>query len=154
MRHLANPEEWGPHTTQASKHRGIEACEPEYMVDISVTANPPNADADDPFGYEFLTLAMEVEWSSNQNERRYDFCKLVDIRASRKLFIGACGAAQWRAIDLELDAMQSFLDAHRLVDDDEEFGVIICSYGAGEESGGWVLRKNNGRREVRVTKSE
>ena len=58
-------ENWGPHTTQASKLRG-PGCFPEYLVDISVTASLSEAEVPDPFDYECLTLAMEVEWSPDQ----------------------------------------------------------------------------------------
>lgn len=141
--------EWGRHTIQASKlSKG--GCGHEYLVDVSVTEDADAEDKNDPFGYHALSFAMEVEWSPSRYDRRYDFCKLADIKARRKLFIGACHVNAWKSFDSELRAMQSFLNAHDLVHETEEFGVIICCYGQDQQAGGWILRKNREREPVQM----
>lgn len=147
LQHLADsPVGWGPHTIGASCLMGTRTG-PEYLVDLTISEDQPHAQDNDPFGYVALLLAVEVEWSPARFDRRYDFCKLADIRARRKLFVGACSGAAWSKVGDEVEAMQRFIDGHEMVAAGEEFGVVLCNYGDDDDRG-WVLRKGGEAPEV------
>jgi hypothetical protein len=140
---------WGPGSVRASclkeAHGGAE-----YLLDLTVRDGAACDRDEDPFSYHALVLAVEVEWSPNRVERRYDFCKLADVRARRRLFVGACSARDWTGVDEEVSAMQKFLDNHQMVLPEDEFGVVLCGYSAEEPMRGWVLRPSRPREEVHL----
>ncbi len=92
---------------------------------------------------------MESRFSDSV-DREYDFCKLADVRARRKLFVGGVRGKQWGDVAGVITSMQSFLDQHEFVDAAEEYGVVLCSYGSDESCGAWVLRKDREREVVPV----
>jgi hypothetical protein len=127
-----------------------EEWEPEYMVDAAVSEDHPDAKDDDPFAYTRLLLAIETEWSTNQWNREYDFCKLADIRAERKLYACEVSKKVWKQIDERvIDRFAKFWDQHVMVATGEEVGLMISS---GENYlGAWVLRKGSRPEPLRVS---
>lgn len=129
--------------TKGVQHFGCcgrgEGWDPEYMVDATVCENRPDAEPDDPFGYSRLLLAVETEWSTRAWNREYDFCKLADIRAVRKLFACEVSKKVWKEIDDRLvNRFSRFWQQHEMVQLGEEAGLMISS---AELVGAWVLRK-------------
>jgi hypothetical protein len=130
--------------TEGRQHVGCcgrgEGWDAEYLVDASVSDDHPDAETDDPFAYSRLLLAVETEWSTNQRHREYDFSKLADIRAVRKLF--ACDVTRkvWMEIDERvIDRFARFWQQHVMVATGEEVGLMISS--GRDRVGAWVLRK-------------
>ncbi len=129
--------------TQGRKHFGRcgrgEGWDPEYLVDATVSDNVPGAGAEDCFGYSRLLLAVETEWSTNRWNRAYDFCKLADIRAVRKLYACEVSNRAWRDVEERVvTPFSNFWAAHTLVLPGEEVGLMISST---DHLGAWVLCK-------------
>ena len=124
-----------------SRSGQVKGWDPEYLVDAAVSRNVAGADSNDPFGYTELLLALESEWNPSGYERAYDFCKLADVRARRKIFIGAVRRSQWGDVEkIIVEAMLQFWNRHSFVEQGEEVGVILFGYGFDPEPlCAWVL---------------
>lgn len=81
---------------------------------------------------------VRVESKSIRTPMR--FCKLLDVRAKRKLFVGALGSDQLEAAMAEIETVEALVEQHELVPPGEEMGVILCGYKP-EVVVGWVLTK-------------
>lgn len=123
-----------------------EGWDPEYLVDAAVSDNRSDAPANDSFGYSRLLLAVETEWSTKAWNREYDFCKLADVRAVRKLFACEVSRKVWKDIDKHVvSPFSRFWKQHDMVLPGEEVGLMISS---GEHVGAWILRKGAPTRRV------
>jgi hypothetical protein len=139
--------------TDGRQHFGCcgrgEGWAAEYMVDASVSDDHPDAEGDDPFAYRRLLLAVETEWSTSQWNREYDFCKLADVRAERKLYACEVSKRVWKEIDERVIArFAEFWQQHALVAEGEEVGLMISS--GQDRLGAWILRKGSGSERLRV----
>ena len=134
----------------------LSGWDPEFLVDMAITRDEPGADRNDCLGYQQLCLAMESEWSAGRADREYDFTKLADIRAERKLFVGAARSRKDHSLECEVARLRGFWGRHRGVTVNEEVGLILIDYVTGCWHS-WVIVKNGeGRSEsvpVRPTSS-
>ena len=124
---------------------------PEYLVDLCITrdSESPSQDPEDPFAYTELLLALESEWSTARTERSYDFCKLADVRAVRKIFVGAVRSKEWPSVLRSIvQPMADFWNQHSLVREDEEVGVLLSGSVDPEAIGAWVIKR--GQKEPQV----
>jgi hypothetical protein len=125
-----------PHAARRPKKSTKAEWGREYLVDLCVTDDARGA-PDDPFSYHRLALALECEWSPSREELKYDFCKLVDTRAARRVFVGlACKSDVMKFVE---EARQ-FVAKHRFVVDQEEYGVLLFSTDK-KTANKWVIRR-------------
>jgi hypothetical protein len=94
---------------------GMIAGTQEYMVDLCWS----NEDKDKYYGLE---LAMESEWSENEDEILYDFSKIVDIKSYLKIMIIS---VQENKINGIIDKMSSMILEGKIKLPNEEYLVII-----------------------------
>lgn len=120
-----------------ARRSGQPAWQPEYLVDLAISDDNPQSKPNDPFGYHSLLLALECEWSANENEKRYDFAKLADVRADRKVFVGFCSSRE--KADRFVDAAAGFLKQHRHVAPTEEYGIVLFYKQESIEVRAWLL---------------
>ena len=131
----------------------LSGADREYLVDICLAeeCEPSHKPA---FRHANLLLAVECEWDGRSDERCYDFAKLADIRAKRKLFIGAIPSKSWNTRDTIIAEMLAYINQHRLIPDGEEYAVVLNGYGTKQSLYGWVLKKNNSKARLIVKKTE
>lgn len=99
--------------------------------------------------YRGLALAMECEWNSSEDDLLLDFCKLLDVSAARRVFIGNLGTrigwpdARRRAF---LDELCFIVKHHRYFSGTDEVVVFLCEQGGREEVDCWILTGDGRRR--------
>jgi len=125
-------------THHAGRRTTGDGWSPEYLVDLCIT-DDLEGDADDPFTYRQVLLALECEWTPARNSLKYDFCKLVDTRAARRIFVG-CVRGQ-EAAQAFVDQAIEFLSRHILVAAGEEYGVLLFA-SSPPTPHAWVLTKD------------
>jgi hypothetical protein len=127
-----------PHYGRCGRGRGWD---PEYLADVTVSQDLPDSRHDDPFGYTHLVFAMEIEWSTDEWGRGYDFCKLADVRADLKLYVCEVPRWVWNEVGPVLvDRFAKFWNQHVLVQPEETVGLMVTSK---SDVGAWVLRKGS-----------
>ena len=94
---------------------GMIAGTQEYMVDLCWS----NEDKDKYYGLE---LAMESEWSEDEDEILYDFSKIVDIKSYLKIMIISVQEKKIRGI---IDKMSSTVSEGKIKLPNEEYLIII-----------------------------
>lgn len=122
-------------TTHAARRREGSGWCPEYLVDLAISDD--SSTGDDPYGYRGLLLALECEWGPSLPALKYDFCKLVDTKARRRVFVGYTSDGN---VTPFLDTTSRFLWRHAHGSDDDEYGVILFT-GEAPTSQGWVLTR-------------
>jgi hypothetical protein len=133
----------GPNRTfHAARRRPNSDWCPEYLLDVTITDDDPDRERPGPFGYRKLLLALECEWGPSLDKLRYDFCKLADVRAARKVFVGYVSSSE--SAGGFAQQAQEFLNSHDLVAVDEEYGVLLFA-GNPLRPSAWILS----RRELR-----
>jgi hypothetical protein len=132
----------GPNrTVHAARRRPNSDWCPEYLLDVTITDDDPDREGHGPFGYRKLLLALECEWGPSLDKLRYDFCKLVDVRAARKVFVGYVSSSE--SADGFAQQAQEFLNSHDLVAVDEEYGVLLFA-GNPLRPSAWILSRRDG----------
>ncbi len=149
-----SPSAWTKHVFESvNKTRPTDqvvTCPPgkgrrgEYLVDLAWSSE----ESREWLGYRGLLLAMECEWGGDEDALWEDFIKLADVRADRKIFVGAARRKLYEDRERLLKAWASFLSNHRHVPESEEILVALCEKKESEAAnhGSWIL---TGQGEVR-----
>jgi len=119
--------------------------EPEYLVDVAVSANIPDEE-DRELSLRRILLAAEIEWTPRCGG--CDFAKLADLRADRKVLVRSVDLRVWaEAEDPEepteetkdpalkrdpnhgvIPRFARFLSGHELVPAGEEYLVVLTAH--------------------------
>ena len=89
--------------------------------------------------YGGLELAVETEWETSADEHCHDFAKLLDVRAHRRLFVGAHPSASWGAHDDRVALFHDMICSHRAWRADDEIGVLLWRNGGDFEHRCWAF---------------
>jgi hypothetical protein len=136
-----------PHAARRPKKSRKAEWGREYRVDLCVTDDARGA-PDDPFSYHRLALALECEWSPSRKELKYDFCKLVDTLAARRVFVGF--VRQHDDVEKFIEEARQFVAEHRHVVNGEEYGVLLFATDSMTPCK-WVIRRvGNGAKSARL----
>jgi len=98
--------------------------------------------------YRGLALALECEWSTDRDDRFQDFCKVLDVVADRRLFIGQLRSSEWSQHQRVLDEFAEIVNHHRHLRSKEQVGIILCEEKADGEDGAWVIERNGPLKQV------
>lgn len=103
----------------------------EYLVDYcwSIGAESEKDWQD----YTGLVLAAEIEWGGTRDAIWEDFVKLIDVRASARLFVANMWPEEWTRVDRILEEMASFVANHRHASD-QDWVVVVLSCKTGSEA--------------------
>lgn len=91
---------------------------------------------DDWDSYRGLALVMECEWNKDQDERLIDFCKVLDVAADRRIFVGQARPETFKSVVYE--EMVPLMKNHKFVDG-VEVGVVLAEVGGEERVDAWLV---------------
>lgn len=95
--------------------------------------------SDDWESYRGLALVMECEWNTNKDARLIDFCKVLDVCADRRIFVGQARTRHFKSV--VGDEMVPMMKSHKFIGD-ADVGVVLAEVGGEERVDAWIISKS------------